>query len=388
MRTKALEKNFDVYIDHDTAEQLATEWGTLSLEERKKILRKAKMSTGLATQEFGMIINGMSKKGIKDIAKAIVDINIDVKEIDLRFSDNKIRRVPFITPMRPTLTVEEPPKEGYTGEEKKDGSMTFQYVEDGAVAYVNRHGRNKTAVYPELTDDEPKKIKSDGLTITQGETYALHGGKDVFENFLKRDLLQDPEEAKRRAGMYPLTYEAWDELMKDNEWTVHLPIEKRRELLKKTLPKDLKEVKITKYSTEPIEFAKKMRKDPTVEGVVYKKNESLYRSEKQKDWEKDKFVKEADVVIMGYQPGTGKRKEIGTLQVGVWDPKKNKVVEVANVGTGFTDEQLADIKTKLDKGRRLYAKVEYMKLGSQGRLRMPAFKGLRSDIEKVSETHL
>lgn len=388
MRTKALEKDFEVYIDKNTAEQLATEWNNLSVDDRKRILRKAGLSSSLSNKEFAMVIKGMSRNGIKDIAKAIVDMNIEVKEINLRFSDNKERLVPFITPMRPIVSAENVPSDGYTAEEKKDGTLTFQYVEDGAIAYVNRHGRNKTAIYPELTDDEPKKIRTNGLTITQGETYALKGGKDVFESFLKRDLLQDPEEAKRRAGLYPLTYEAFDIVMKDNKWTAHLPIEQRRELLKGTLPESLKEVKIAKYSTSPVKFTEKLSQDETIEGVVLKKDGSLYRSDKQKDWEKIKFVKEADVVIMGYSQGEGRRKEIGTLQVGVWDPKQNKVVEVANVGTGFTDEQLADIKNKLDEGRRLFAKVEYMKLGSQGRLRMPAFKGLRSDVESVKETHL
>lgn len=388
MRTKALEKNFDVYTDKNTAEQLATEWNNLSIDERKKILRKAGLSSALANKEFAMIIKGMSQKGAKDIAKAIVDINLDVKEIRLRFSDNKERLVPFVDPMRPTTVAEGIPKKNFTAEEKKDGSLTFQYIEDGAIAYVNRHGRNKTAVYPELTDDEPKKIRSDGLTITQGEAYALHGGKDVFEAFLKRDLLQDPEEAKRRAGIYPLRYEAFDIVMKNGEWTAHLPIEQRRELLKKTIPSDLKEVKIAKYSTSPVKFTERMQKDETVEGVVFKKDNSLYHSGKPGVWQKKKFTNEADVVITGYSPGEGRRKDIGTLQVGVWDPKQSKVIEVASVGTGFTDEQLADIKQKLDKGRRLFAKVEYMKVGSQGRLRMPAFKGLRSDIESVKETHL
>jgi len=389
MRTKALEKNFDVYIDKDTAGQLAIEWGNLTTEERNKILRKSGLSTTLATQEFGMIIKGMSKKGIKDIAKAIVDINIDVKEIRLRFSDNKERLVPFITPMRPNISAEEIPNKGYTAEEKKDGTLTFQYIEDGAIAYVNRHGRNKTSIYPELTDDEPKKIRTTGLTITQGETYVFKGGKDVFEDFLKRDLLQNPEEAKRRAGVYPLTYEAFDIVMKDGEWTSHLPIEERRKLLKETLPENLKDVKITKYSTSPVKFTTKMRKDDTVEGVVLKKDESLYRSDKQKDWEKVKFVKEADVVIMGYSPGQGRREgSFGTLQVGIWDPKQKKVVLVGNPGTGFNDDQLTDIKKRLDKGEKLFAKVEYMKMGSQGRMRMPSFKGLRSDIESVKETHL
>ena len=122
--------------------------------------------------------------------------------------------------------------------------------------------------------------------------------------------------------------------------------------------------------------------------MVFKRLGSAYRPGKQKDWRKLKFVKQADVVIMGYNPGHGRREDIGALQVGVWDRRRQGVVEVAMVGTGFTDEELQEIKRRLDRKEKLYAKVAYLKVGSRGGLRAPSYKGLREDIRSVRETHI
>lgn len=304
------------------------------------------------------------------------------------FSDGKMRTVHILDPMRPKDLGDKPiPEEGWIAEEKKDGSLTVQYSVPGAVAYLNRRGVNKTPVYPELTDNEIKKLKIKGMTITEGEAYALKGRKDNFENFLRRDLLQNPEEAKKRMKKYPLRFEAFDMPMKDNKWITDKPLSERKEILDRTIPKT-KEFLVTKFSKRPKEFTERLSKDKTVEGVVYKKFNSIYKSGKQPDWLKKKFTREADVVLTGYERGEGKRKDIGIVKAGVWDKKTHKVVEIANVGTGFTDSQLKDIKQRLDRGERLFAKVGYLHPGGQGRLRVPVFIGLRDDLNSVKQTHI
>lgn len=320
--------------------------------------------------------------------KGRVPVRQHYRIIKVKFSDGRIRKVPVINPMRPKdLANHQIPKDGWIAEEKKDGSLTLQYYQDGAVAYLNRRGVNKTAVYPELADDEIKKIKAKGLTIIEGETYALKGRKDNFENFLKRDLLQNPEEAKRRMKTYPLRFEAFDIIMKDKKDLTSKPLSERKKILEQTVP-PTKEFRLAKFSRNPAKLTARLKKDHTVEGVVYKKESSEYKPGKHTDWLKNKFRKMADTVIMGYEPGQGKRKDIGILKVGTWDKKAKKVREVADVGTGFTDAELKDIKSKLDKGDKLFARVEYLHLGSRGRLRVPSFKGLRDDLKTVKETHL
>jgi ATP-dependent DNA ligase len=308
-----------------------------------------------------------------------------MRSIRVRFSDGIIRKVPLIDPMRPSDT-KRIPRNGWIAEKKIDGSLTFMYIVNGAVAYVNRRGTNKTEVYPELIDDEPRKFRTKGLTIIQGEVYTGTGGQGTFEDFLKRDLLQDPEEARRRQRKYPLKFGAFDILVRNSEPVTGRDILERKKLLKGVVPKGT-EVKYIPHSTNPEGFVKEVKKKKLSEGVVFKKVGSTYKPGKVKDWLKLKFKKVADTVVMGYEKGEGKRKEIGVLKVGVLDRRTGKVKEVAKVGTGFTDEELKDLKSKLDRGRRVFAKVEYMKVGSRGRLRAPVFAGLREDIT-VADTHL
>ena len=305
--------------------------------------------------------------------------------IHLTFSDGRKRKVPFMKPMRPKPTDKVMKGREWIAEEKKDGSLTLQYAYDGSLAYANRRGVDKTSIYPELSDKE--KLNTKGLTITQGETYALKGRKDNFDAFLRRDLLQDPVKARKRMRKYPLKYEAFDIIMKDNKWLTGRPLRERKDILDKTMPKGQKDIKVTPYHRNTVKFTRRMKKDKTVEGVVYKDLNSKYKSGKQKDWLKKKFRKSADTFIMGYNKGKGKRSDIGTLNVGVWDTKTKQIREVGRVGTGFTDKELKDIKGRLDKGERLFSRTNYLNVGSRGRLRGLSFGGLREDI-LLGDTHV
>jgi len=328
------------------------------------------------------------RKHVRKTKKGFVPVRRHTKKIV--FNDGKKRLVPIINPMRPKDLKEKTiPKGNWLGQEKKDGSLTIQYKVPGAVAYVNRRFSNKTPIYPDLTDDEVTKIPVKGLTITQGEAYVMKGGKDSFDAFLKRDLLQDPEEAKKRTKDYPLTYEVFDIMMKDGEWLTNKPLKDRLEVLRKTFKGKTKELKVSKTSPYIKRMTSKLRQDPTVEGIIYKKANSKYSEGKSSDWLKNKFRKEADVMITGYNPGKGKRSStFGTLKASIYDKKTGKPKEVANVGTGFNDEQLKDLKKRIDKGEKVFGKVKYLNIGSQGRLRMPVWIGRRTDLKNLKETHI
>jgi len=307
-----------------------------------------------------------------------------MRRIKIKFSDGKIRRVPFISPMRPEGILEAP-EGNWVAEEKKDGSLTLMYLEDGAVAYVNRRGVNKTLVYPEMVIS-PKNYRNKKLTIIQGEAYVGRGGKDSFENFLKRDLLKNPIEAKIRSKKYPLEFDAFDIQMAEGELLNKEPLLSRKKVLKEKLPKHSR-VHYTKFFKDYKKRASELKKDKTVEGVVFKHLPDGYKSGRSDEWRKLKFTKEADVVVVGYNKGDGRRSDIGALRAGVYDKRSKKIREVANVGVGFSDKDIADYKKRLDKGEKIFGKVQYLKVGSQGRLRAPVWIGERKDIT-IKETGL
>jgi bifunctional non-homologous end joining protein LigD len=107
------------------------------------------------------------------------------------------------------------------------------------------------------------------------------------------------------------------------------------------------------------------------------------------------------VVVGGYTPGKGSRAGgIGALIVGI--PGEGGLGYVGKVGTGFSDAALEELATRLEKLRRqtspfagelpkaqiagatwvrpiLVGEVRFSDWTTGGRLRQPAWRGLRPD---------
>lgn len=109
-----------------------------------------------------------------------------------------------------------------------------------------------------------------------------------------------------------------------------------------------------------------------------------------------------DVVIGGWKPGDGHRTgSFGSLLLGGFDDQ-HKLVFIGHVGTGFTEQMLRELHSRLaplqrqdspfdtvvprDHARHarwvqplLVGEVVYRNLDPEGRLRHPAWRGLRAD---------
>jgi bifunctional non-homologous end joining protein LigD len=116
-------------------------------------------------------------------------------------------------------------------------------------------------------------------------------------------------------------------------------------------------------------------------------------------WVKVKNVGSQEVVIGGYTPGEGRRRDrVGALAVGYYDDE-GRLVYAGKVGTGFTEQTLALLARELEPLRadespftgrqppkgtifvepKLVAEVEFREWTRSGTLRAPSFKGLRTD---------
>jgi bifunctional non-homologous end joining protein LigD len=138
-----------------------------------------------------------------------------------------------------------------------------------------------------------------------------------------------------------------------------------------------------------------------LEGVIAKRRGSSYRSTRSADWIKLKCSHRQEFVIGGYTAPRGTRLGLGALLLGVHDA--DGVLQYAgNVGTGFNQKTLADLKKALDakatnaspfpsgsgiEGRphwvkpTLVAEVSFGEWTRAGRIRHAVFLGLRSDID-------
>ncbi len=114
-------------------------------------------------------------------------------------------------------------------------------------------------------------------------------------------------------------------------------------------------------------------------------------------WLKLKVRGESEFVIGGHTPPQGSRAEFGALLVGLYD--NGRLRYTGKVGTGYTQETLRDLGAKLKRLRtdespfdppppipgalwvkpRLVAQIAYAEWTADGKLRQPAFLGLRTD---------
>jgi ATP-dependent DNA ligase len=139
-----------------------------------------------------------------------------------------------------------------------------------------------------------------------------------------------------------------------------------------------------------------------MEGVVAKKLGSKYLPGRRSEaWRKIKLVNTQDCVILGWTPGLGGRSStFGALLVGAYDA--DELVWIGQVGTGFTDKKLEEIRELLEPLVRktppiddpelagakeltwveptVVCEVEYLEITkSTKKMRAPSFKGLRPD---------
>jgi bifunctional non-homologous end joining protein LigD len=138
-----------------------------------------------------------------------------------------------------------------------------------------------------------------------------------------------------------------------------------------------------------------------LEGVIGKRSGSTYRSSRSPDWIKLKCSLRQEFVIGGWTHPKGTRSGLGSLLLGVHDGD-GALVYAGNVGTGFNEKTLKDLRDQLDRiatpvspfahadgivGKpnwvlpQLVAEVTFAEWTSADHIRHASFHGLRSDKE-------
>jgi bifunctional non-homologous end joining protein LigD len=282
---------------------------------------------------------------------------------------------------------------------KWDGVRALARVEGGRLRLHARKGNEITARYPEL------RLLGEELGSTQvwldGEIVALVDGRPTFYALQHRIHAEGERAIRRAAAETPITYLIFDVLHLDGWSCLDLPYAQRRELLEGL------ELAGPNWHTSPsypgegravAEAAREQR----LEGVIAKRLTSRYMpGRRTTDWVKIAEVRPLEVIVGGWRPGEGKREDtLGSLMVGV--PTSAGLRYVGQVGTGFTEEVLQALIKRLRAVERktppfvnevprerakgahwvepaLVGEVEFLNWTSDGRLRAPRWRGLRSD---------
>jgi bifunctional non-homologous end joining protein LigD len=292
------------------------------------------------------------------------------------------------------------PDEDWAFEFKWDGVRAILYVEEGRVRITSRNDLDVTSSYPEL------RALGEALgsrpAILDGEIIALDArGRPSFGT-LQRRMHVAPSRARRLASQVPATFMVFDVLYLDGRSTMDLPYEERRSLLESLQLDGASWTTPPTFLGGPGAHVLEAARQRGLEGVVAKRRDSPYLPGRRSDrWIKVKNFRTQEVVIGGWTPGRGRRAgTLGALLLGI--PSEGGLVYVGKVGTGFTDELLAELAARLRPLARkrspfvgrlplahadgavwvrpsLVGEVRYSEWTSDGRLRHPSWRGLRPD---------
>jgi bifunctional non-homologous end joining protein LigD len=318
-----------------------------------------------------------------------------------------------ITPLpelvRPMLAAPGPLPAGsqWAFEFKYDGVRAVTYAEAGRVRALTRNDNDVTATYPELA--EVSALLGRRPAIVDGEVVALESGaRPSFARLQRRTHVLDPSPALLRS--VPVRYYVFDLLHLDGEDTTELPYRRRRELLTEL---GLNGEAVRTPANFPDADGWSVLRAAELsgfEGVVAKLRNSPYRAGRRSaDWTKVPLIRPQEVVIIGSEPGQGRRSgTIGALLLGVQD-ESGSLRYAGQVGTGFTDAMLHDLQALLEPLRRatapvpgvprerarqarwvepaLVGEVAFRTWTADGRLRHPSWRGLRPDRDVSAARH-
>jgi DNA ligase D-like protein (predicted ligase) len=289
--------------------------------------------------------------------------------------------------------------EDFFFEPKWDGLRAILFLQEGRIELQNRNLRDATGSYPEL-QKILDRIRAKAAII-DGEVVVLReDGVPDFGRLQARFGVDDPKRVDILGRTTPVTYVAFDLLHLDGQDIITRPLVERKKRLKSIVREGPYLLYGDHIEAEGTHFFKEAT-SRGFEGVIGKESQSQYVPGLRTDyWIKTKKIDTTDCVVVGFSEGEGARAPtFGSLILGAYDDA-GRLKHVGNVGGGFSNTTLYDVKGKLSRIEKRTATVEgsvdsptpvtwvkpklvvevaYMALTNDGRLRFPRFKRIRTD---------
>ncbi|MCC7176955.1 MAG: DNA ligase D [Acidobacteria bacterium] len=346
--------------------------------------------------------------------------------------------IPPTRDLRPMLAVggdPEPPLEGagLVYEPKYDGIRALVEVAGGATPRVgiwSRNGNEKSAQFPDIVAALVEWGRAfDAVVVLDGEIVALDaaGRPQGFQRLQHRIHVSVPGYRSSKAILPPEEQPAalvvFDLLRFGDLDLRDSPLSERRQALEHLLdvhPFPSGTLRLTEQHSDSGNALYARAKEQGWEGLLVKQARSPYRAGKRSaEWRKLKLQNVDEFVVCGYTEPQGTRTRFGALVLGVHEaapratrprkpgtraaPQAAPLRYVGDVGTGFSHAEierlwtllaplatttcpLADPPASLERRAhwvrpKLVAQVRYTEMTDEGRLRHPAYLGLRDDKE-------
>jgi bifunctional non-homologous end joining protein LigD len=297
----------------------------------------------------------------------------------------------FIQPQLATLVERPPGGDGWLHELKHDGYRILARVERRRAALLSRNARDWTEKFPTVAA-ALGRLPVEQATLDGEVTVLLPDGTSSFQ------ALQNFGSSATRGQ---LAYMIFDLLYLDGWDLTGARLEDRKAALARLLASASDKAAVLRYSDHVVGagadfFAHACKLG--LEGIVSKKRDATYRGTRGPEWLKIKCLKQQEIVIGGYTEPEGSRVGIGALLGGVYE--SGRLAYVGKIGTGFDNRMLRDLQQRLSRLEQktspfasrpagaarahwvkpeLVAQVSFSEWTSDGKLRHPAFQGLRED---------
>ncbi|HXL21676.1 MAG TPA: DNA ligase D [Candidatus Dormibacteraeota bacterium] len=300
-----------------------------------------------------------------------------------------------VEPMLATLTERPFSDPHWLYEIKWDGVRALSWVKDGKLAMRSRNAIDITARYPELAL-LPQSLSAH-QAILDGEIVALDArGHSDFGLLQQRMHVRAP--APNLLSSVPVVYYLFDILYCDGYDLRDAPLLERKQLLQRLLHATDR----FRYSDHQLEQGKELfelAKQQGLEGIVAKRIDSRYVSDRSPNWAKLKVTQTLDAVVAGWTAARTPGIPFGSLLLGLY--KERTLQFIGHVGTGFDAttykgiaaqlKELAATKPPFDRipetnesaswiSPSLVARVKFSGWTQEHALRHPVFLALREDV--------
>ncbi len=303
------------------------------------------------SSDIGLVAKVLKTEGIKGVNELEITINRPIKAM-------LAQRVSNFEDIREKIKSND-----ISAEEKFDGERIQTHKDGDNVKLYSRRLTDVTRQFPDLVENIKKYIKVE-KAILDGEAMAYDFENDLFGSFqilMHRRRKYDVKEYRKKI---PIRYMLFDVLYVDGESFLHKSYPERREKLE-TLVDESKYIALANRRVSSdmdiIDDFFQECINKNLEGIVCKScaDDSFYRAGG-RDWTWIKWKKEyitklsdtLDLVIIGAYSGRGRRSgTYGALLCASYNHDEDIFETVTKLGTGFSDEQLADMPEKLADAR-------------------------------------
>jgi bifunctional non-homologous end joining protein LigD len=286
--------------------------------------------------------------------------------------------------------------DGWLFELKLDGYRLLAVRDGHDARLISRNGNDLSAQFPEVIRSLAA-LPFDRLLL-DGEVVALdQAGRPSFQRLQQRGRLHRALDIRQATVDNPVTFFAFDLLGFEDFDLRPLPLKQRKPVLERLLP-PAGAIRYLEHFDRDGQALYQQVQRLGLEGVVAKRADAPYRAGRGPAWLKIRTRRTDDFVIVGLTRPKGTRGGFGALYLAQY--VGDELVFSGSAGSGFSDKQLAELRSRLERMKRdgppctgpipkekgvtwvaprLVCEVEFTERTGDGLLRQPVFLRERDD---------